>query len=81
MLCKLLPLHRKFKFCVLEPSGIFFPQINVFNLWLAESKDIEPSDVEAQLYDIWPRHRKDACFVLSIMLQEAGTFKLFVICF
>ena len=41
-------VHDKFKFCFLELSGFFFP--NIFNLWFVESIDAEPVDMEGWLY-------------------------------
>lgn len=44
MLCQYLPLSGKFKFCFLEIAGIFFS--SNFDLWLVESLDVEPMDME-----------------------------------
>ena len=41
-------MHSKFKFCFLELSGFFFPE--VFSRQLVESMDVEPADTENQLY-------------------------------
>ena len=48
ILCKQLPVHGKFKFCLLEHSGIF-SQIFLICSWL-KSMDTEPMDREGQLY-------------------------------
>ena len=42
MLCQYLPLSGKFKFCFLEIAGLFFQ----VSLWLVESLDVEPLDME-----------------------------------
>ena len=47
-LCKQLPGSAKLKFCFLELSGVFSPDI--FNPQLVESMDWEPVDKESQLY-------------------------------
>ena len=47
MLYKCLLACSKFKFCFLELSGIFF--LNIFNLRLVASTDVELMDMEGQL--------------------------------
>ena len=44
MLCQYLPLSGKFKFCFFGNCWNFFSSI--FDLWLAESLDVEPMDME-----------------------------------
>ena len=39
----------KLKFRFLELSGIVF-FLNIFNLWLDQSADVEPMDAEGRLY-------------------------------
>ena len=47
-----MPVQEKFKFCSLELAGISF-FLNIFNPWLVDSTDVEPTDREGQLCALW----------------------------
>lgn len=47
-----MPVQDKFKFCSLELAGISF-FLNIFNPWLVDSTDVEPTDREGQLCALW----------------------------
>lgn len=47
MLCQYLPLSGKFKFCFLEIAEFF----KYHDLWLVESLDVEPMDMEVAISD------------------------------
>ena len=47
MLCKYLLVHGKFKLCFFGNCWNFLS--NIFDLWLVESGDAGPMDVEGQL--------------------------------
>lgn len=47
MLCKSLLTHDKFNFHFLELSGFFF--LNISNLQLVKSEDVNSMDMEEQL--------------------------------
>ena len=50
--------HSKFKFCILELSGIFFFYSNISNLHLVESANVELANTEVQLCYIWEMRQR-----------------------
>ena len=70
MLCKQLLTQSKFKFCFLELSRIFFP--NIFSLWLVESMGAEPMYMEGRLY-FDSAHSLSGCFPKFPQCIRQGT--------
>ena len=71
MLCKLLLIHDKSKFCFLELSGIFFFFLTIFDQWLAGSVNVEPRIQKADSVTELP-HPEYNSFFFFWLLRDLG---------